>query len=367
MSRIRSSTTALAAIGMMAGASAVAPAHAAPASQPVEPVEVTSTITLLTHDSFPTEGTTLNEALDAFTAQTGIAVEVVQAGDAGTMVSKAVLTAGNPEGDVLYGIDNTYLSRAVNGGVFEPYEAAGLDDVDEALTGLVPDHEATPIDFGDVCVNYDIDWFADEVLDPPTDLASLAEPEYADLLVVENPASSSPGLAFLMATVAEFGADGWVDYWNDLVANGVEIVDDWSGAYYEEFTFSGGSRPLVVSYGSSPPYEAIYADPPLDPRTDTVSTAVAEGTCFRQTEYAGVLRGTDRPDAAGQLIEFLQSPRFQQEIPMNLFMFPVDDSVELDPAFTEFAAIPTDPLTLDPAEIDAHRSEWIDRWTQLLE
>lgn len=359
MSRIRSSTTALAAIGMMAGASAVAPAHAAPASQPVEPVEVTSTITLLTHDSFPTEGTTLNEALDAFTAQTGIAVEVVQAGDAGTMVSKAVLTAGNPEGDVLYGIDNTYLSRAVNGGVFEPYEAAGLDDVDEALTGLVPDHEATPIDFGDVCVNYDIDWFADEVLDPPTDLASLAEPEYADLLVVENPASSSPGLAFLMATVAEFGADGWVDYWNDLVANGVEIVDDWSGAYYERFSgTSDGPKPLVVSYGSSPPFEVLFADPPIDEPT----TGVLGDTCFRQVEFAGVLAGTDAPDEARQLVDFLLTSAFQSTIALNLFVFPVID-VELPSEIVDFSVVPDTPFTLEPELIDSHREEWIETWT----
>ena len=277
-------------------------------------------------------------------------VDVVIAGDTGTMLSKAELTAGNPEGDVLYGIDNTFLSRATRSEVF-----AG---------------EPVPVDFGDVCVNYDIAALAEAGVPPPDDLASLTDPIYDGMLVVMNPATSSPGLAFLLASVAAFGTDpdgGWEAYWDSLRGNGVLVVDSWTQAYYEEFTFSGGSRPLVVSYGSSPPYEAIYADPPLDPRTDTVSTAVAEGTCFRQTEYAGVLRGTDRPDAAAQLIEFLQSPRFQQEIPMNLFMFPVDDSVELDPAFTEFAAIPTDPLTLDPAEIDAHRSEWIDRWTQLLE
>ena len=225
-------------------------------------------LTLVVYDSFPDEGTHV-AALDRFTEDTGIDVELLVAGDTGTMVAKAVLTAGNPEGDVMWGVDNTYLSRIVDEGVFDPYEAAGLDTVAEELTALVPDHEATPVDFGDVCVNYDIAWFAEHDLEPPADLEALATPEYADLLVVQNPAASSPGLAFLMATVAEFGDEGWIDYWRRLVDNGVEVVDGWTEAYYERFSGAGdGPRPLVVSYGSSPPAEVLFADPPVDRGTD---------------------------------------------------------------------------------------------------
>ena len=320
-------------------------------------------ITLVAYDSFPTADTSLNAALDAFTEETGVDVELVIAGDAGTMVSKAVLTAGNPEGDVMFGIDNTFLSRVVDEEVFEPYEAEGLDAVSEELRALVPNGEATPVDFGDVCINYDIAWFEEQGLDPPADLAALADPPYRDLLVVENPATSSPGLAFLMATVAAFGEDGWPDYWSQLRDNGVEVVDGWTEAYYERFSgASDGPKPLVVSYGTSPPAEVILATPPLS----EAPTAVVEATCFRQVEFAGVLRGTDARDEAEELVDFLISPPFQAELPLNLFVYPANGDVPLPSEFTEYSVLPEDPATLDPATIAANRETWIDQWTDLV-
>ncbi|MGH9269801.1 MAG: thiamine ABC transporter substrate-binding protein [Ilumatobacteraceae bacterium] len=322
-----------------------------------------SAITLVTYDSFPTEGTPLNEALAAFSADTGIAVDIVQAGDAGTMVSKAVLTAGNPEGDVMFGVDNAFLSRVVDAEVFDPYEADGLDAIPEELRALVPDGEATPVDFGDVCVNYDKAALAELELEPPADLQALTAPEYRDLLVVENPATSSPGLAFLLATIAEFGEDGWADYWTALRDNGVEVVDGWEQAYYERFSgASDGDRPLVVSYGSSPPFEVLFSDPPIDEPT----TGAIESTCFRQVEFAGVLRGTDAPDEARQLVDFLISPTFQEQVATNLFVFPANSNVALDDVFTENAVIPAEPTSLDPAAIEANREGWIDEWTDLV-
>jgi thiamine transport system substrate-binding protein len=320
-------------------------------------------ITLVAYDSFPTADTSLNAALAAFTEDTGVDVELVIAGDAGTMVSKAVLTAGNPEGDVMFGVDNTFLSRVVDGEVFEPYTADGLDTVPDELRALVPDDEATPVDFGDVCINYDIAWFEEHELDPPADLAALAEPQYRDLLVVENPATSSPGLAFLMASIAEFGEDGWHDYWSRLADNGVEVVAGWEEAYYERFTWAGGGpKPLVVSYGTSPPAEVLFADPPVT----EAPTAVVESTCFRQVEFAGVLRGTDAPDEAEKLVDFLISERFQAELPLNLFVYPANGDVPLPPEFTEYAVQPDDPATLDPSTIAANRESWIDQWTDLV-
>ena len=320
-------------------------------------------ITLVAYDSFPEQGTSLNDALTAFTEETGVDVELVIAGDAGTMVSKAVLTAGNPEGDVMFGVDNTFLSRVVDDEVFEPYEPEGLDTVPDELRALVPDGEATPVDFGDVCINYDIAWFEEQGLEPPADLAALAEPQYRDLLVVENPATSSPGLAFLLASIAEFGEDGWGDYWGRLRDNGVEVVDGWTEAYTERFTGAGGSpKPLVVSYGTSPPAEVLFADPPVT----EAPTAAIESTCFRQVEFAGVLRGTDAREEAEQLVDFLVSERFQAELPLNLFVYPANSDVSLPPEFTEYAVLPENPATLDPATIAANRESWIDQWTDLV-
>ncbi len=322
---------------------------------------VADTVTLVAYDSFPAPDpdNPIHAALADFTAETGIDVELLIAGDTGTMLAKAELTAGNPEGDVMWGIDNTFLSRAVAAGVFEPYVSPAIADLPDRFTDLVPNGEATPVDFGDVCVNYDIAALDELGIDPPASLEELAE--YADLLVVQNPATSSPGLAFLMASIAAFG-DDWVEFWNDLREGGVEVVDSWTSAYYESFSFAGGDRPFVVSYGSSPPFEVLYAAEP----TETAPTGVIEQTCFRQVEFAGVLAGTEAPVAARRLIDFLVSERFQREIPLNLFVFPVDPDTELDPVFTEFATIPDSPLQLDPALIADNRSAWIDEWTEIM-
>ena len=338
------------------------PATDEPATDEPATDEPGETVTLVAYDSFPAadDENPVHQALADFTAETGIEVELLVAGDTGTMLSKAELTAGNPEGDVMWGIDNTFLSRAVEAGVFEPYVSTALADVPAEFTDLVPNGEATPVDFGDVCVNYDVAALDELGIEPPTSLEELAE-EHADLLVVENPATSSPGLAFLMATIAEFGED-WTEFWQTLDDGGVEVVDSWTTAYYESFSWAGGDRPFVVSYGSSPPFEVLYAEDPMD----TAPTGVIEETCFRQVEFAGVLAGTDAPDAARQLIDFLVSERFQREIPLNLFVWPVNQSVVLDPIFTEFATIPDAPLSLDPAEIDVNRSDWIDEWTEIM-
>ena len=302
-------------------------------------------ITLVAYDSFPTKDTPLNAALAAFTAESGIVVNIVTAGDAGTMVTKAALTAGNPEGDVMWGVDNTLLSAATDAKVFVG--------------------DPTAVDFGDVCVNYDIAWFADRGVQIPTTLDDLLLPEYKNLLVVENPATSSPGLAFLMATIAHTGEASWQQYWTDLRANGVEVVDSWESAYYERFSGAAGSagdKPLVVSYGSSPPAEVVFADPP---RTDA-PTGVIGSTCFRQIEYAGVLRGTKHPEEAARLTAFLLSEPFQKELPLTLFVYPANTSVALPEVFTKFAVVATNPFTFDPATIAANRQQWQDQWTEIV-
>lgn len=332
-----------------------------PAATAGEPTEEVADITLVAYESFPTEGEIVDQ-LDAFTAQTGIGIDILIAGDTGTMLAKAELTAGNPEGDVMWGIDNSFLSRALSADIFEPHIASGLDAIPTEFTDLVPNGEATPVDFGDVCVNYDIGAFETNGIAPPQSLADLIAPEYKDLLVVQNPATSSPGLAFLLATIAEFGEDGWKDYWTSLVDNGVAVVDGWTSAYYEQFSYAGGDRPLVVSYGSSPPVEVLFSDTELA----TAPTGVSEDTCYRQIEFAGVLAGTDAPDEARQLVDFMITPEFQATLPLNVFVFPANGNVELDAAFTDFAVIPDTSRTVEPAAIEANRSDWIDQWTDLV-
>jgi thiamine transport system substrate-binding protein len=327
------------------------------------PAAEPAAITLVTYDSFPDAETSMNEALEAFTAETGIAVEILVAGDTGTMLSKATLTVGNPEGDVMWGIDNTFLSRALNEGVFEAAAMPVQVELPEAFTQLSPDGLAVPVDFGDVCINYDLAWFADAGIEAPTSLVDLIDPAYADLLVVQNPATSSPGLAFLLATIDEFGDDGWQGYWTALRDNGVQVLDGWTESYYGSFTGAGGSdRPLVVSYGSSPPAEVIFAEP----ARDDAPTSVVESTCFRQVEFAGVLAGTEHPDEAAQLLDFLVGETFQAELALNLFVYPSNTAVDLPQEFIDFAVVPESSRSIEPERIDANRSDWIDAWTSVV-
>lgn len=314
------------------------------------------TLTIIAHESFtPSEG-----IFDDFTSETGIKVEVIAAGDAGAMVTKATLTSGNPEGDVMWGVDNTLLSRALEADVFTPYTSPLLDSIDPELLDGVPSNEVTPVDTGDVCINYDIEWFASRGIDPPTTLRDLANPRLKGLLVVQSPLESSPGFAFLLATIDEFGEDGWRTYWESLRKNDVLVTSGWTEAYYTEFSGSSGNgtRPIVVSYGSSPPAEVIFADPP----TTVAPTAVAVDTCFRQVEYAGVLRGTKHQREAEKLIDYLLGETFQRDLPLTQFVYPVNPKVTLPEEFTTYSKRPANPRSMSPATIAANRMIWLDEW-----
>lgn len=316
------------------------------------------TITLLAYDSFIIP----NDIFDSFTQQTGITVEIALGGDAGELVSKAALTTGNPEGDVLWGVDNTLLARALDAKIFDPY-SSGAAPIPARLTqsgvGTV-----TPVDIGHVCVNYDLDDLKTRGIQPPSSFDDLIDPAYRGLLVVQNPALSSPGLAFLLATVARYG-DEWTDFWQAMVDNDVLVVDGWSDAYYSSFTRYGGERPLVVSYSTSPPAEVLFADPPLRPGAPAPTGVVIE-TCFEQIEFAGVLRGSRNVSAAQKVVDFLVSRRFQEVLPENLFVYPVNSDVSLPPSFEKYAPAVVNPLRLDAEEIAAGRQTWIDTWTSIV-
>ena len=320
-----------------------------------EPDPSGTTVTLLTHDSFALSP----ETLEAFTAETGIAVEQLASGDAGALVAQACLTAGEPLGDVLFGIDNTFLQRGLDCGMFEPYTSPGLADVPDRFE-LDPEHRVTPIDFGDVCLNYWIDAF-DGSPPPPESLDDLTDPAYAGMLVVQSPETSSPGLAFLLATIAHYG-DGWEEYWAALRENGVAVTAGWEDAYWGEFIAGGGERPIVVSYASSPPAEVIFADPPVD----EPPTGVVTASCYRQIEFAGVLAGAGNPGGAQALIDFMLTPTFQNDVPLNMFVFPVATTATLPDVFVAHAEIADDPFMVDPAEVEAQRNAWTDRWVEIV-
>jgi thiamine transport system substrate-binding protein len=313
-------------------------------------------IVLLTHASFALDDGTL----DAFTEQSGVKVRIQISGDAGTMVNQAILTKDNPIADVLYGIDNTFLSRAIHAELFIPYTAKEINSVSTLLR--IDGDTVTPIDFGDVCINFDIAGLGEIGVPPPANLEDLLDPLYEGLLVVEDPATSSPGLAFLMATIATYpdGSDyDWKAYWTDLFANGTVVATDWSEAYYTRFTRSGGAQPLVVSYASSPPAEVFFGDLAEAP------TGVMTIGCFRQIEYAGILRGTDHEAAAGELIDFLLSVPVQEQIPLNMFVYPANSQATLPQVFADHTTLPEDSIVMEPDTIEENRERWIREWTEI--
>lgn len=362
---LTSTMTAVTALALLAAACGGGDGQTAPTATSPEPSESAApdlegtTVTLLTHDSF----NATEEVLAAFEEQTGMTLEILRSGDAGSMVNQAILSAGNPQADVLFGIDNTFLSRALEADLFEPYESPAIADVDPTLI-LDDQHHVAPIDTGDVCLNYDREAFAEMEVAPPAELADLTDPAYAGMLVVENPATSSPGLAFLLATIATFGEEGWQTFWEDLRANDVAVSAGWEDAYYGQFSGGAGEgdRPLVVSYASSPPAEVHFADP----QPDEAPTGVIAASCFRQIEFAGILAGTDNRAGAEALIDFLLSREFQEDIPLNMFVFPARTDATLPDVFVEHAEPVEDPIQMDPAEIDANREDWIDTWTQVV-
>jgi thiamine transport system substrate-binding protein len=316
-------------------------------------------VVLVTHDSFVMP----KQEKAAFERESGYTLRILQGGDAGEALNRALLTAGDPQGDVLFGVDDNLLSRALAEDLFEPYTSGELEAVQSTYAS--PDEHVTPVDHGEVCLNIDRGWFAKRGLAPPAGLAQLTAPRYKGLLVVENAATSSPGLAFLFATVARYGEQGWQDYWRKLVANDVAVVDGWEEAYTQQFSGAAGSpgkRPIVVSYATSPPAEVIFGGK----KVNEAPTAAIEDGCFRQVEYAGILRGAHNEKGAQELIDFLLSERFQAGIPETMFVYPVREGVTLPEAFTTYGIQPASPLTLTPEEIEQGRDRWIDQWTQIV-
>jgi thiamine transport system substrate-binding protein len=312
-------------------------------------------VVLVTHESF-----VMSKALQReFEQESGYDLAIRASGDAGALTNRLVLSKDDPTGDAVFGIDNTFGSRAIDEGVLAPYAATLPSGADGYRLAGDDDSDLTPVDHGNVCVNVDDTWFASHHLAEPQTLEDLTKPEYQGLLVAPGATTSSPGLAFLLATIATFGEDGWQDYWTRLMANGAELTQGWSDAYEVDFTQGGGNgdRPIVVSYDSSPAFTT-------DGKGGTTTSALLD-TCFQQVEYAGVLHGAANPAGARALVDFMLGHDFQAALPDAMYVFPVDSSVALPKEWATFAQQPTQPLTVDPAEITKERATWLEQWSDL--
>lgn len=311
------------------------------------------TVVLVTHDSFSLP----EELVERFEDESGHDLRIEKVGDGGTLTNELVLTKDSPLGDVAFGVDNTYASRAVEEGVFAPYEFDAPAGVAEHALPGDDDHTLTAVDTASVCVNVDDTWFDERELAPPRTLDDLTDPAYEDLFVTPGAATSTPGMAFLLTTIAAYG-DEWPDYWRDLLANGAKLTKGWEDAYNVDFTQGGGKgrRPIVLSYDSSPAFTVADGES---------ATSALLDTCFQQVEYAGVIEGADNVEGGRELVEFLVSPEVQAALPESMYVFPVVEGVELPDDWARFAEQPADPYAVDPAEVTAHREEWLREWSDV--
>lgn len=319
------------------------------------------TLTVMTHDSFAAT----DIVVKAFEQANNAKVAFIKSGDAGAALNKAILTKDAPLADVFYGVDNTFLSRALEANIYEPYNSPALKNIPTEFQ-LDPTHNALPVDYGDVCVNYDKAYFASHNLTVPQSLEDLTKPEYKGLLAVENPATSSPGLAFLLATVKHFGDPNYVGYWKDLRVNGLVVVDGWDTAYYTNFSGSSGkgAQPMVVSYGTSPAAEVMFAQTPLS--DSPTASILGPDTCFRQIEFVGILKGISQARQralAEKFVDFMLGAQFQADMPAQMFVYPVAPNIALPDAFAKYSQTSPQPANISPDEISKNRDAWIQAWT----
>jgi thiamine transport system substrate-binding protein len=335
----------------------VPPTAPEPATQPSE----APTLTVMTHDSFAASETIIRQ----FEETNHVKLAFIKSGDSGSMLNRAVLSKDTPLADVMYGVDNAYLTRALDAGIYETYASPLLKDI-PAEFKLDEQNRALPVDYGDVCINYDKAYFTQKNLSLPQSLEDLAKPEYKGLFVVENPAVSSPGMAFLLATIAHFGPDKYLDYWKSLRANSLVIVNDWETAYYTNFSASSGhgSQPMIVSYGSSPVAEVIFASPPL--KEAITASIVSPDTCFRQVEFVGILKGSKQRPLAEKFVDFMLSQVFQEDMPMQMFVYPVNSHAKLPAEFQQFAQMPEKLASVSPSEIAKNREKWVQDWSEVM-
>jgi thiamine transport system substrate-binding protein len=319
-------------------------------------------LTILTHDSFDIGANVIAE----FEAEFNSSVSIVKGGDAGEVINKSILTKGNPIADLLYGIDNTFLTRALEENIFMPYRSPLLDNIPPDYH-LDPDHHVMPVNIGFVAINYDSEWLSAAGLVTPKYLLDLTEPEWTGLLVVQNPATSSPGLAFLYSTISKFGETGsytYLDYWQDLKENDVLVKNGWSDSYYGDFSLHGGNRPLIVSYSTSPAAEVFYSEGAhTTPPSGVITSA---GSAFMQIEGIGILRGTSHEKLAKQFVDFAMDTTFQEDFPNRMWVFPVNKLAVTSGVFADFAENPAIPARLSSQSIALNRDRWIKEWTEIV-
>jgi thiamine transport system substrate-binding protein len=308
-------------------------------------------LVVYTYDSFVSWGLA-NATIPKFEEKYGVKVKLITLGDAGEVLNRLILEKDNPRADVVIGIDNNLIAKAIESGVLEPFKPSNIDVVPQELI-FDPTYHVVPFDYGFIAVVYR----KDEVKNPPQSFEDLLKPEWSKSLIVEDPRTSSTGAAFLLWTIAVYGDPGYLYFWEKLKPNIYTITKGWDSGWE---MWDKGEAPLFVSYATDPAYSAYAGG-----KEPNIGAIIFKEGGYPQIEGIGLVKGAKHKELAQKFIEFVLSEEFQKEIPLTNWMFPANKNAPLPEVF-KYAVKPDKIVTLDPKEIEKNYSRWLEEWTKLM-
>ena len=303
------------------------------------------TLTIYTYDSFTSEWGPGPVIEAAFESQCGCDVEWVAVDDAALLLTRLRLEGDKTEADIVLGLDTNLMAEAKATGLLQSHgiDMAGLD-----LPIAWDDPVFVPFDYGYFAIVYD----SERLREPPTSLAELVENGDGPKLIIQDPRTSTPGLGLLLWVRDVYGDDA-AAAWTKLNERILTVTKGWGEAYG---LFLDGEAPMVLSYTTSPVYHQIVDE------TDRYRAAIFAEGHYLQIELAAMTAGTENMQLARDFMAFVLSHDFQEAIPTGNWMYPAIDLGDgLAQAFHDLPR-PPQALLIDPDEVAAHRSQWIDDW-----
>lgn len=305
-------------------------------------------LVVYTYDSFAS--TIAVKTIPIFEKMYDVKVKVLSFGDAGSVLSRIILEKESPRADVIVGLDQALLKKAVDAGVLEKYQSPKLSNI--VLESLKdPSDFGTPYDYGAIAIVYN----TESIDKPPTSFEELLNARWKRSLVVEDPRTSSTGLAFLLWTIGVYGEENFLNYWSRLKDSILTVTPGWDEAFN---LLELGEADMMVSYATDGAYSyheyGVLKYMPI---------AMQEGA-FVQVEYASIVKGAANRDLAEKFIDFLLSEGFQREVPLNQWMYPVVE-VEMPEAF-EYALKIDKTVSIDYEIVSEKLDSWLDSWAELM-
>lgn len=305
------------------------------------------------YSSFPAA-----DIVERFEENHGVELVFVSPGGAGSTLSRLVteLDTGGTDADVFLGLADTSLARALDHNVFEPYDPALLSNLSDIPEDILVDNtgHTLPFDYGYIALVYHPERIGSIAL--PESLEELTDPRFENKIIMMD-ASSSTGQAFLMWTIAEFGEDGYLDYWRRLKPNLLTVTNSWSTGYQ---MFENGEAPIILSYATDRVVAAVYGGEPEH------EILLPQGQAYRQVELMGIVKGTDQRELAHAFIDYVLSPEVQTLLPTANLMYPANPKAELPAVFSDNMVVPENPVILDPQLVDKNLDRWLRDWSRVI-